>query len=152
MAEQKRTITSLFLLDTPLLMQPRILLAFWAASAHCRLTSSFSSVKTPKSFSTELLSRRPSPSQYPYLRFSQLKCSTLHLAFYNLIQFTWAHFSSMSRSLWLVSLPCMVSTTPLSLVLSANLLGVLLISLTVSLIKMLKSTGPKIDHWGTPCV
>ena len=42
---------------TPILTQPRMLLVFWAASAHCWLTLSFSFTKTPKSFSTGLLSR-----------------------------------------------------------------------------------------------
>ncbi|KAK4812332.1 hypothetical protein QYF61_017109 [Mycteria americana] len=55
-AEQRGRITSLDLLATLLFMQPRIWLAFWAASAHCQLTSSFSSTSTPKSFSAGLLS------------------------------------------------------------------------------------------------
>jgi len=46
----------------PFLMQPRTRLAFWAASAHCQITSSFSSIRTPKSFSTGLLSIPSSPS------------------------------------------------------------------------------------------
>jgi len=46
-----------------LLMQPRIQLAFWAASAHCRLMLSFSSTSTPKSFSGLLSSHSP-PSLY----------------------------------------------------------------------------------------
>ena len=41
---------------TLLLMQPSVWLAFWAASAHCRLMSSFSSSSTHKSFSAGLLS------------------------------------------------------------------------------------------------
>jgi len=39
-AEQKGTIPSLTLLATPLLMEPRILLAFWAANTHCWFVSS----------------------------------------------------------------------------------------------------------------
>ena len=69
----------------PFLMQPRTQLAFWAASAHYRLMSSFSSTGTPKSFSTELLSGRSSPSSYKYLGLPQPKCSTLHLALLNLM-------------------------------------------------------------------
>ena len=38
-----------------LLMQPRILLAFWATSAHCWVMLSFWSTSTPESFSTGLL-------------------------------------------------------------------------------------------------
>jgi len=41
--EQRGTITSLALLATPLLMELRIPLAFWAASTHCWFMHSFSS-------------------------------------------------------------------------------------------------------------
>jgi len=37
-----------------------LIVAFWAASAHCWLMSSFSSIRTPKSFSAGLLSKRSS--------------------------------------------------------------------------------------------
>ena len=47
---------------TPLLMQSRILLAFQAARTHCRLTSSFSSIRTHNSFCTGLFSSSSSPS------------------------------------------------------------------------------------------
>jgi len=40
-AEQKGTISSPAMLASPLLMQPRIQLAFEAASAHYRLAPSF---------------------------------------------------------------------------------------------------------------
>jgi len=42
-------MTSLDLLATLVLMQPRIQLAFWAGSAHCQLMSNFSSTSVPKS-------------------------------------------------------------------------------------------------------
>jgi len=56
-----------------------------------------SSFRTSRSFSAGLLSRN-SPSLYRYLRLSQPKCKTLHLALLNLIRFTWAHLSSSSKS------------------------------------------------------
>ena len=46
-------------------------------------------------------------------------------------------------------LPYNVLTTPLSLVSSANLLRVHSMPLSMSLIRMLKSTGPRTDPWGT---
>ncbi len=49
-------------------------------------------------------------------------------------------------------IPSSVSTAPLSLVSSANLLRVYSIPSSMSLIKMLKSTSPKTDPWGTPLV
>ncbi|KAK4829642.1 hypothetical protein QYF61_005935 [Mycteria americana] len=63
-AEQRGRIPSLALLATLLWMQPRIRLAFWAASAHCQVMLSFSSTNTPKSFSSGLPSIPSLPSLY----------------------------------------------------------------------------------------
>ena len=71
-AEQRGRIPSLNLLAMMLGMQPRVQLAFWAVSACCWLMSSFSSISSPKSFSSELLSVRSAPS-YTYLCESQQK-------------------------------------------------------------------------------
>ena len=57
-------------------------------------------------------------------------------------------FSSLSRSLWMASLPSNVSTAPCSLVLLADLLRVHSIALFVSLTKMLNSTGSSTDPRG----
>ena len=64
-----------------------------------------------KSFSTGLLSVS-APSLYSYLRWHWPKCNTLHLASLNLIRFSWVYFSSLSRSLWMASLPSGVSIAP----------------------------------------
>jgi len=53
--------TPLNLLVTLLLVQLRMLLAFWAASAHCWLMSSFSPTSAPKSSLAGLLSSPSSP-------------------------------------------------------------------------------------------
>ena len=79
----------------PLWMQPRILLVFWAASAHCWFTLSHTSTRTLKSFFAGLLSRS-SPS--PYIRIFLTQLQHPHLALLNLTWFTWAHFSSLFRS------------------------------------------------------
>jgi len=60
-----------------------------------------------------------------------------------LITFLWAHFWSLSRSLWMAYLPSFKSTAPFSLVSSANLLRLHSIPTSMSLIKILKSTCPK---------
>ena len=101
-AEQRGRITSLDLLAT-LLMQPRTRLALRAASAHCQLMSSLSSISTPKSLSAELLSIPSSPSLYWYRGLPRPRCRTLYLALLNLMRFTQAHLSSLSRSLWMAS-------------------------------------------------
>ena len=62
--------------------------------------ASFSSTRTPKTFSAGLLSRISSPSLYSYLGLSQPKCRSLHLALLNISRFRRAHFSSLSRSGW----------------------------------------------------
>lgn len=56
---------------------------------------------------------------------------------------SWAHYLSLSR-LWMTSYPSGVSTAP------HNLLRVHSNSLSMSLIKILKSIGPSTDPWGTP--
>ena len=49
-------------------------------------------------------------------------CNILHLALLNVIRFLYAHFSSLSRSLWMAFPPSIVSTALHSLVLSVDLL------------------------------
>ena len=78
-AEQRGRITSLDLLVTLLLMQPRTWLASWAGSAHCYVLLSFSSNSTPKSCSSGLLSVHSPPTPYLRLGLPQTVCSTLHL-------------------------------------------------------------------------
>ena len=136
-----------------ILMQPSTQLAFWAANTHCQLMSSLSSISIPpKSLSAGLLSITSSPSLYYYGVLPQPRCRTLHLAWLNLVRFTQAYFSSFSRSLWMVSCPSGVSTTPLRLVSSLNFLRVHLIPLSWSLMKILNSSGPSKDTCRTPLV
>ena len=72
--------TSLDLLVMLLLMQPRIQSAFWAASTHCQLTFSLSSVRIPKSFSSGLLSSHSPPKLYlPEIALIQVQDFALDL-------------------------------------------------------------------------
>ena len=75
-------------------------------------------------------------------------CRTLRMALLNM-RFTWAHISSLSRSLWMKSCPSGVSAVPLRLVSYADLLKVHLVLLSMWLMKIL-NTGPSMDPWGTP--
>ena len=129
-------------------MHPRMPLAFLTARAHCWLINNLSSTRTPKSLSTELLSSRSAPSLYWCMRLFLPRCRTLHLPFLNFIRFLSAQLSSVSRCRWMAAQPCDVSTTPLSFVLSANLLRVHCNSSSRSLMKTLNKTGPSTD----PCV
>jgi len=141
-AKLRWTITSLAWLATPLLMEPRVPLAFWSASPHYLLLFNFSAARTPKSFLTGLFSRCSSSILYKYLGLPQPKCKILHFVLLNLIRFMRFHLSLLS-SPWMASLPSAVSTVPHCLVSSADLLQVHSITSSISLIKMLKSTGPK---------
>lgn len=67
MRTEEETILSLALSATPLLIQPRMLLAFWAARTHCRLVSTFSSAMTHMTLSAGLPPKRSFPSLYTYL-------------------------------------------------------------------------------------
>ena len=118
-----------------LLMQPRIWLAFWAVSAHWQLIPSLHSPVLP---SPSL--QGCSQSLHPPAFIDTRDCPDhLHLALLNFIRFTWAHFLSLSRSLWMASHPSGMSNALLSFVSSANLLRVHLIPLSMSLMKILNS-------------
>lgn len=65
------------------------------------------------------------------------KCRTLQFALY-FIRLAQAHLSSLPRSLWMIALPSSMSTIPHSL--SANLLKIHSVPLSVLLTEMLNST------------
>mgnify|MGYP001852688433 CR=1 FL=1 len=73
-AEQRGTITSLFLVATLLVMQPRILSIFQAARAYYWLMFGFLSTRTKSSVGLPSVSS--SPSLYSYLGLPRPKCST----------------------------------------------------------------------------
>lgn len=75
----------------------------------------------PPSPSLGLPSMSSSLTLYACLGFLQLKLNALCLVLLKLIWFIWAHFSHLSRSLWMTSLSSVVSTSPLSWV--SNLLN-----------------------------
>ena len=108
-------MTPLSLLATPLVIQPKILLAFWAAKAWCWLMSSFLSIKTPAKV---LLCRAAlsefSQSVLSHLGLLQSKNNLFYSNLLNFISFLWAHFSSLSRSLWMASLISISCTTQLA--------------------------------------
>ena len=145
-AEQRVRITSTDLLATLLLMQPRIQMAFWAASAHCWTKSSSSpatSCPSPQGCSPAIL--------YPAC-IRAWDWRTLCLSWLNFPRFTQAHLSSLSRSLRTASLPSSTLIAPHCLVSLANLLRVCWIPLLMSPTKMLNNAGPKSDPLEMPLV
>jgi len=140
---QRGRIPSLALLATLLGMQPRVRLAFWAASAHCLSVHVQLFIHQLPQVLLLRAARIPFlPSLYLCLQLTQPMGRSVHLALLNFMRFAWAHLSSLSRSLWMASCSLGVLIAPLSLVSSANLLRVHSIPLSISPTKMLNSAGP----------
>ncbi|XP_058029134.1 nicotinamide riboside kinase 1 isoform X1 [Ahaetulla prasina] len=131
------------------LCSPELCWLFLAAAAHCWLISKWLSTRTPRSLSQVLLL-----SKVPHIRYLCIlllpKCRTLLFSLLNFILLDSAQCSSLSRSFCNLSLSSGVLAIPASLVSSANLMSSPFIPLSKSLMKMLKSTGPKTEPWGTP--
>ena len=68
----------------------------------------------------------------------------------NLMRFFYAHCLSLSSSLWMASCLSGMSSTPHCLVPSSNLLRMHLISMSMSLMKILKRLSFSSDCWGMP--
>ena len=142
----RRSISSLILLATPLLMQPKGLLTFCVEGTYFQLTFSFSS-NTPSTVksSAGLISIHSSLSLYCHLGLPPANCSTLPLALLNYMSFKQAHLSHLFRSFCMASFPSSMSIVLLSLVLPANFLWVHSIPLPTSSMKLLNNTGANTD-------
>lgn len=136
---------SINLLATLFLIQLRMQLAFWVASTHGQLTFGLSFTNIPKPSSAGLLSIYSSHSLLLMFEIALTKRRTLCLALLNFMRFTRANLSSLSKFLWMASLPSKVPTPPHSLVSLANMLRVLSIPLTMLPTKMLNNTSPNIS-------
>lgn len=99
-AERSEGVTTLHLLPILCLMQPRMLLAFFAARAHYSLMFHLMSSSTPRSSSTRLLSSWVEPSTCCCLGLFLSTCRTQHLLSLDILKFLSARFSSLSRSPW----------------------------------------------------
>lgn len=101
--------------------QPSMQLDTFAARAHFWLTFNLSAM-TPSSFSTKLLSIQSVPNLSYCMVLCQPRCRALHLPLLNFMRSPPAHFSSLTRSIWVAALPSSVSATPPNLVSPINLL------------------------------
>ena len=97
--QEMERITSLELLAALLLIQLKMLLASFAARAHCWLMFNLLSTRNSRSFSAELLPRQSASSLYCCTGLFQPRCGTWHLFLSNIMKYLSAHFSSLSRSL-----------------------------------------------------
>lgn len=88
------------------------------------------------------------PDTYLCLGLFLLRCSTLHFCLLKLTRFLSAHFSSLTRTLWVAAWSSDVAATSPSFVSSANSLRVHSAQLYKSLIEMLNSTlGYSAPYW-----
>jgi len=116
---------------------------FQAASVYYWLMLSFSSARTPEPFSAGLISKSSSPSLYTHLGLPWFRYSTLYLALWNLIK---TLFLSQYRSVWMASLPSILSTAPSSAMSLAKLLRLHLIPLSKKERVYVIITTPK-SYW-----
>jgi len=96
-------ITYLDLLAMLFLVQPRIPFAAFAAGARCWLMFNLVSTRTPKYFSVKLLFSWAAPSINQCRGLFLPRYRTLHVSLLNFIRLLSAHFSSLSRSLWMAA-------------------------------------------------
>lgn len=75
------------------------LLATFATGAHCCLTLSLVSMRTPHIFSCKVY-QQVRPSLLWSMGFFIPNCRTLYFPLLNVAMFLWAHFSGMLKSLW----------------------------------------------------
>lgn len=119
-------------------MQPRIPFALITAQTHCWLVFNLVSIRTPRAFSAELLSSWM-PSACP----GTWDCSSLGADFLlNFMKLLIAHFSSLTRSLWIAAQPSGASATLPSFVSFVNSLRLCSAPSSSSLMKMLNRTRP----------
>ena len=95
----------------------------------------------PQVFFAKLLSNWAAPTTYWFLGLFLPRCRTLHLPLLNCMTFQWAHFSSLSGSLWMAAQPSVISAIPPSFVSSAPSCS--------TLMKTWNRTWPSTDPWGT---
>lgn len=128
-------------------MHPSILLTLVAAVTPCWLMVNLVSYRIPRSFSAKPLSSRVDPASACSWLF--LPCSGLCASpFKN----SWGHIRpslQLPRSLWKTAQPLGTSSTPPSLVWSANLVTVDSVPPFTTLMKLLNGTGAALDPWGT---
>ena len=91
-------------------MQSRIWLAFWAASAHCQLILSHFVKQHPKILLLRAALKPFSAQVKIVLKIPLTQVQKLVLGLVELHESGMAHFSGLSRSLWMAFLPSREST------------------------------------------
>lgn len=144
-------VTTLDLLATLCLRQPRRPLGFCAMRAHAWPVGNLVSNRTHRYFCARLLSSQSVPSLCWCVRvfFSPL-CRILHFQLLNFIRSLLTCFSILSRSPWTAAQPSGVSTAPPNFIPFSNLLREHSSLSPRSVMKRLNSIGPSINPWGTP--
>ena len=129
------------------LMQPRRLLAFFAARALSGSCSTWCSPGPPVFFLQSCFPAYHSPACLGAWGYSSSEAG-LYISLLNFTRFLSAHFSTLWRSLWTAVQPPGVSASPPNCVSSfANLLRVHAVLPSRSLMKMFHSICPSVDPW-----
>jgi len=102
-SEPRGRTTSLDLLATLLLVQPRAPLALFASRTHCWLMFNSPSTRAPRSLTAELLLNWSAPSMYWCVGLLLPRCRTLHFPLLKCMKFLSAYFFSLPRSLWMAA-------------------------------------------------
>ena len=134
------------------LMHPRTWFVLLATRAPCWLLLSLQSTSTPRSLSAGLLFSHSSPNLYLCPEFLCPRCEIWHLDLLYFIPLTIFQCCYLSLSFLKPSHSLRESTTPSSLVSSANLLMVHSTPASRLFIKILNRTGCGTEPWGTPLV
>src|SRR5688572_5076631 len=142
----------LSLLTIVLLMNPRTLFAFIAASLHCLDGFALWCTMIPRSFSSSVALNFLSPISYSYPLFFLPTCMIVHLSILKSMFQSPDHLYSFSKSFLSILLSSSLFAFAQSLVSSANLDILQTMSSSMSLIYITNNNGPNTDPCGTPLV
>lgn len=132
------SITPTDLLAMVFIMQPKALLYFFDAKAHCWFMFVLVSIRAPGSLQSCFPDGWPQPCGF------SSSVARLYISFYWI--FLSVHFSSLFTFVWKEAQALCVSTTTLSFVSSASLLKVYFVLSSRSLMKILNRDGPNTSH------
>src|SRR6218665_1882932 len=142
--------TSCSLLTIVLLFIPSILFALFAASTHCLDGFALLYIITPRSLSSSEALKATPPMSYLNFLLPLPMCSTEHLSTLKSICQSLAHSYNLLRSSLITDASSSVTASLHSFVSSANFDIFESIPLSMSLMKIIKRSGPNTDPCGTP--
>src|SRR6218665_1731766 len=144
--------TSCSMLTIVLLIIPSTLFALFAASTHCLDGFALQCMMTPRSLSSSEALKVTPPMLYWNFLLPFPMCITEHLSTLNSICQSLAYSYNLLRSSLIVNASSSVTISLHSFVSSANVDIFERIPVSISLMKIIKRSGPKTDPYGTPLI